>query len=1149
MTELVFSNASSGNPSLYNAPSSGNFYCAFLLPQGTNPPGDEITFAESPQYQGYYLFGLTAPSNPNVFVSNAWTYLERVQQPYQAGGIVWFQSINAPSYSSQNVQLIYLQANGNEAFKLLTTYQYKFGNNFVTLSLNAMLGLDINLDTTNNRFLFTGDNFLSLSSNYLNSSTKAGNTLEIPLTGAAQGGMRFILGFNYGIDFAAFDTAQKYFYYDQLAQANQEISYPPLQYGSQNVYVGFQASIHPLDLLNTVNVHTYFAFLGQNESFPNATRTDTVLTTNYRTDYGLAINFIPNVNLSASNGSENIPNATTSILRFSERAPGSSLRWYTEPAGNFAIALNSADKQYLNAQNQVRMVVGLSGTESVSVTPQVDGQNTADQVSYVANQAAFALQFPVKELENKVGNNMQQVWLADTGLTSWINIVKGAPTNAENVYHAQPQGGALFALDQGTFADDSGFLGYYTTNSGILSKASSPVAFPMVGYGDTVGTLPVSSKVDINAFEQQILSPVRKSILTQLLIDQLDQEDNPPPEKEDIVQTTSPQGFYLEVDQKTAIWENMRLASNQFIRGDGNLSPVYTLEFVNLGAKLQTALQTNQLFLVVSFDKNNVLGEFKHLMEIEDWPFDIDIPKESEPGQYKNVLIFKFCSSTLEERVQNIQYWTSPDEFNDTANNGLPNLAMWLDNYIQAGKDKYVIGKDRDYQKFYEVATNPHWRGVIALKVDIPLTNFPAELQGLLAGIDLDEFNAHHFGVDLSVVTNQQGALTMQPTSSLFGLIDYEDVVFEAYDSDIEKYKAEAPINTSLDYAYSVLLLKILFFNSKIQGFHSYLALTINTLFGEKVKSDNRENLQILEGTYENHNGVPAYTFNATDDNVMYLESEVIQDIEITKVNYVTLVAQEAPDSSGEVESRFSFFGYMNFFALQGFDLLSFGNEAGQAPNGRGAAFANMYLDLNFPIDTPTTQDFVFDIDQITFDLGTSYARDLSLYRHFPLQLTGLVYGTRNDSPTSQGYIPIAVKKLLQREEVSRDWYGLSFKLNMGTLGALTSSAGWDTTFVASWNVGGKGVSAGLKLPGVNPQAPALSLQGVIRVDMGAIVLEDTNPAAEEVAYLMTIRNIVLKFLSLSFPSNANIDFFLSGNPHENAPPESLAWFARYVKS
>ncbi|HAS39092.1 MAG TPA: hypothetical protein DCS93_01370 [Microscillaceae bacterium] len=1150
MAGLVFSNTSSGNPSLYDAPPSGNFYCAFLLPQGATNPGDSITFGDSPQYQGYYLFGLTAPADPNTFVSNAWAYIASVQQPNQAGGIVWFQDINAASYSSQNVQLIYLQANGNEAFTLLSTYQYKFGNEFVTLALNAILGLSITLDTTNNRFLFAGNSFISFSSNYLNSNTKAGNSLEIPLTGAAQAGMRFILGFNYGIDFAAFDTAQKYFYHDQLTQANQEISYPPLQYGSQNVYVGFQASIHPLDLFNTVSINTYFAFLGQNESTPNSTRTDTVLATNYRTDYGLVINFIPNANFSTSNGSANIPGTTTSMLRFSERSPGSSLRWYTEPAGNFPIALDAADKQYLDAQNQVRMVVGLSGTESVSVTPQVDGQNTADQVAYVANQKAFAVQFPIEELENKVGNNMQQVWLDNTGVTSWVNIVKGDVSNAENIYHTQPQGGALFAIGQGTFTSNSGFLGYYTTNSGVLSKASPPATFPMVGYGQTVGIMPPSSKVDINAFEQQILSPSRKYILTQLLIDQLEKH---PLEKEEIVQATSPQGFYLEVDQKTAIWKHMRLASNQFIRGDGNLSPVYTLEFNDLGATLQAALQTNQLFLVISFDKDNVLGKFKHLMEIEDWPFNIDVPKTSEPGQYKNVIIFKYCSGTLEDRVQNIQYWTSPDEFNDTSNNGVPNLAMWLDEYIQEGKAKYATDKDADYQKFYEAVTNPHWRGMIALKVDIPLTSFPAELQGLLAGIDLDEFNAHHFGIDLSIVTNQAGNLALQPTSSLFGLIDYEDVVFEAYNSDIEKYQAESPINTSVDYLYKVLLLKVLFFNSRIQNFNSYLALTINTLFGEKVQSDNRENLQILEGTYENHNGVPAYTFNSTDDNVMYLESEVIQNIEITKVNYVTLVPQEDPNSTEDVESRFSFYGYMNFFALKGFDLMSFGNEIGQAPNGRGAAFANMYIDLSFPINTPTTQTFVFDIDQMTFDLGTSYARDLSLYRHFPLQLTGLVYGTREDSPTSQGYLPVVVKELLQREEISRAWYGLSFKLNMGTLGALASSAGWDTTFVASWNVGGKGVSAGLKLPGVNPQAPALSLQGVIRVDMGAIVLEDTNsgknPEENEVAYLMTIKNIVLKFLSLSFPADANIDFFLSGNPNDNAPPESLAWFARYVKS
>jgi hypothetical protein len=87
-----------------------------------------------------------------------------------------------------------------------------------------------------------------------------------------------------------------------------------------------------------------------------------------------------------------------------------------------------------------------------------------------------------------------------------------------------------------------------------------------------------------------------------------------------------------------------------------------------------------------------------------------------------------------------------------------------------------------------------------------------------------------------------------------------------------------------------------------------------------------------------------------------------------------------------------------------------------------------------------------------------------------------------------------------------------------------------------------------MKLPGVNPQAPSFSLQGVLKLDIGTITLSlATGSGPGNMQYLMRINKIVLKLLSLSFPSNANIGFFLFGNPDEQAPPESLGWYAAYA--
>jgi len=1149
MPALNFTNISSGNSSLYLAP-QGIYWCAFLLPKGKTILDSSISFADSAQYQGYYIFSAEAPKDISAFVSNIWAFFEPPKL-YQAGAIVWVQSADQ-IFTVDSVQSLYLQANTAQSFKLLVDFNLNFGNNFSTFTLSAGSNPTIELDTDNNRFVINGppSGLITFKANTIASQATPQNVVEIPLTGMAMGGFRFLTGLNHSSDFRAFDTASKYFY-NTAAAAVTEISYPPFAIGSPNDQVQFQVSINPIDLLNQKQLSTYLAFLGSSINTDNDESSPTIMASNFRSDYGIPINFLPYIELSTSEGSINIPSSNSAALIFSERASSDPIdNWYTILSGYYTLAISDSQSSFLDKNKQLRLLNGLAGTESISITPQTS-TTTGDFIAFKGLQPSFVQQFPIVRSGNKVGSNTTQQPLLNTYITAWAGIIKGTAGNSDVVYHSQPQGGSLYSPNSADMQNQ--FLDYYVANSGTLSTIAT-VYFPMVGYGFNT-FIPVG--VDVQQFELQILAPQRKLQISEALLGQSTERVAARKNtalrsavSDTLVDSTSPQGFYIQIDEETSTWETMQLASNQFIKSDGSISPIYNLQFNNLGAKLQSAFQTNQLFLVASSDVNSILGDFASSMEIEEWPFNLNItpPESNQPntGQYSNVVIFKYCNESLQDRVKNIQFWTNPEDFNDTNNNGLPNLSNWISDYIEKGITKFNNGDD-DYLKFNTVATDRNWKGVIALKVDISLTTFPPELQGLLAGIDVDEFNAHHFGIDLSVVKNETGSLKMQPTSSLFALIDYEDDTFQQYDSNIGEYKSSAPINTSVDYVYNVLLLKVLFSNSKITNFNSYIAFTINALFGEKVLTDTRDNLLILNGTYENHNGVPSYTFSATGDSVLQLDSVIIQDVEILKANFVTSVGQEGNDS-GKVLSRFSFFGYLNFYSLNGFDLLSFGSENDSSANGQGIAFSNMYIDLSFPLEDPNNQLFVFDIGSMSFDIGSSYARENSLYRHFPLQLSGIVSGTKDNNPVSQGYLNVQLPSLKPQgnlNSINGGWYGLAFKLNMGTLGSLASAAGFNTTFLACWNVGGMGVVAGLKLPGVNPQAPALSLQGVLKMDIGSVSIQIAD---DGVSYLMKINNIALKVLSLTFPPGGQIGFFLFGNPATAAPPESLGWYAAYVK-
>ncbi|CAM2938045.1 hypothetical protein [Flavobacterium frigoris] len=1161
MATLQFTNASSGNTSLYLAEEDNN-WCAYLLANSvTGPASGAIGLDELYKYKGYILFSLAAPNIAiDTFVSNVYTFLGNLIE-YQWASVVWFANPNT-TLNSNNTSQIILSGGNNGPYSVLSGFNYNFGNNFATLFISNNF-VTLTVDSINNAMIISsqqGSTNYTFRPNNLSSSSQIMKNIEIPLTGVGQGHIRFIMGFNAASDFTGFNVSNNYGFNNNVNNgALTAVNYSLIEAGNLNDLILMQVSIYPCDLLNKAGTNSYFAFLGQTQNTHTGNSTISALSSYYLTNFGYPLVLVPYTNFIDYEISLNYPTQDSSLLVFSEQTPNDPLTiWYMTPQGAFSLTLSTVYEKNVDTSKQIQLMCGLGSTETVSFTPQFIDDNdiisgTGDWLYYQTNQNAFAPQFPIQATQNVVGSNTTQEWLNANYLSAWNGIVMANNDSTPVVYHAQAQGAALFAPDTDA---TSPLFTHLTTGSGVLSAAKETIFFPLVPYGLVAAT--PSTLVDFSLFEKQIINPTRKAIIaavmsaekipaspTTLLTARTANGNNIP--------STSPQGFYIDVNPQNGVWETLQLASNQFLTAEGSLSKIFNLQFTPASSTLQSALQSNQLFLVISYneklsDGTYVLSNFSSEMEIAEWPFLLNVPTEQVNGQYKNVVIFKFCTGKLIDKVQNIQGWNSPYSFNDTSNNGLPNLSMWLQQYVQNGMDKYIIQKDTDYANFYNIATNPDWQGIITLGVDISVQDFPKELQGLLAGIDLNSFYAHHFGIDISIVNNVNGAVSMQPTSSMFALIDYQDPTFEGMGSNPAIYKTNAPINGSVDYDFIVLQLKIVFINSKIYNYNSYLALTVNNLFGEKVNASNRDNLIILTGTYENNNGVPSYAFTNTEDNVLNLvNSSIITDVEIIKTAFVTVVAQNDV-TSNTVNSKFSFWGFINYTDLS-FDLLSFGAEPdSKITNYRGLSYSNLYIDLTFQLETPTTKTFVFDINQMAFDIGQSTPRADSLYAHFPLQLSGITRGDSINTPTTQGYLNVTIPDLQQQQNISGQWYALVFNLNMGTLGSLASSAGFTSTFMAAWGVGATGAWAGVKLPGVNPQAPSFSLQGVLKLNIGSILMQratETNGTA----YLMKINNIALELFSLSFPPGGNICFMLFGNPATDAKPESLGWYGSYVKS
>lgn len=1144
---ITFSNTNSGNAQLYTSDTLGSSeWAAILLPDGSTYIGSSIDLPTAFTLQVYFLFASSAisPSQANIFINTYRPYLAntyRQQFPVNLT-VVWLLNPPVIPTADNTIVINFNQVSPNK-FAVSQTFASTTiggpgGANFAFLTIvnnTALTFVPSNAPNSIQLVQGTRPPNFTFGNQILGTKSLVNSSITIPFTGSGTGSFRFSLWFNYSNDFQAYSLENKYYSGD--ASNLNVFSYPILVAGQNtNDYVITQAQIDLLDISNANGFNTYFALTGEIVNQQTGAERTAGFPSYYTTNFGCPLALWPYINWVDDTAPPGNLFATANSARFviSPQDAAGSQTAYLVPEGDFYLDPGSTAGAP-DTNGQFKIMAGLSGTEAITFTPYSNASGpTGDMIRFLSRQAAYAPTFPIQASGNVVGSNTAQKWLNASYFTSWVAIVKASMSTACVTYYAQPSGGELFSQSADS---NSPLFNHFNTGAGVLSMAPSAVFFPMVPCGNASASN-ATAITQISLFEKQILNSNRKAIISALNLQASSGAagNNTP--------STNPQGFYVNVNPQNGVWSQLLLASNTASNAVGAMS----LQFAPVSTTLQSALQSNQLFLVISYDNGTALTNFSNEIEIEGWPFKLDVPTTPVNGKYSNVIIFKFCQGALINKVQNIQGWNMPEVFNDTSTNGLPNLSMWLQEYIQAGMDKFTVQHDNDYAKFYNIATQENWQGVIALGVDISVQDFPKELQGLLAGIDESRFYAHHFGIDMSIVTNNAGTVGMQSTSSLFGLIDYEDQLFQALGGTPAAYQQQAPINGSVDYDFEVLKLKVVFINSKIYNYNSYLAFTINKLFGEQVNPANRNNLLIFTGTYENHNGVPSYTFLNTGDNVLKLvNNNFITDVEIIKASFVTQIPQTGNGES-TVNAQFGFWGFINYNSLNGFDLFSFGAEAGSlTPNYRGLSYASLYIDLAFDLNTPTTKTFTFDINHIAFDIGQSTPREDSLYSHFPLQLSGITSGDASNLPASQGYLNVSVQPI-QEQAISSKWYGLVFNLNMGTLGSLSSAAGFTSTFMMAWNVGGKGAWAGVKLPGVNPQAPSFSLQGILKLDIGSIVLQKAT-GTTGVAYIMKINNIALKLFSLSFPPGGNISMMLFGNPGTDAKPESLGWYGAYIKS
>jgi len=1154
-------------------------WSGYILPQSADLP-TEISLTDSlNDYNGSYVFAVSRPtvvdSNPSGFASDLNNYVNQ-NVGKNSQGLFWLQSVEPVSFGP------------------FANYGFRF--NFFNGAYTLQSNLNISLGTGANFFLLQSLNFtinddkqaisiytqlgpsalIGFQKGPSDMGVNVGNTgynnAYIPVSGTNAGCLVFAAqlspaktfspptglaaGFNYVVNTTGADTP---IYYAGLDLTDLPASVSAI--GAVDPSDPFNARLKQPELLQGC-LRTGFALIGQ----PS-------LTSGFRTAGGQPVSLLP---LGATAG-EWMPPLQAGALALASSSPTGTLpaqsNSYFTFSGNFGIGANA----YAPGSQQ-QLVCGLSGSERLSFINYNAEKEQNDMLFFLLSQPGYAPVFPFETVDlNQPASGNVQPRLTSKYLTQWATILQSA--SDEIKYSAEPDGSPLYGFDD--TAPGAGETG----DVQVLFSAppSMPLTqgvnhtFPLVPYG-----LISSPGIDNNTltqFESQIISPTRKSTISKAgETTWLARENvlaNLEPVETDL--RTTPQGFVATVETSTGAYLNVAMA--QSLDRTDKLLP---FAFDKPTRQLQDALQTNQLFLVAV--NNQYLAdptkgaEFANTVYISDWKMTATVGNGVSPTDYRNVMIFKFCDGSLQERVTNPNRWTNPENFSLVEGSGgegisalaYTGLSQWLQDYIAEGIARADGPSASFYKNFKDIVTNPDWRGVIVLEADLSAEDMPPEIQGLAAGIDFTNFTAHHFGFTVSRVVPDKitKKITMDGVSSLFGLVDYMNPAYAQNLASGVDADTPIPIDTANDFDFTVLQLQSLFENARLKEFQSHVQLTVDSLFASPTIQTFRQgvgmpvNGVVLNGSYVDQNGVASYVFQQTQTNVFTLDSNALQAVAFSRVQFNTLGPR---DGGNTIASRFLIWGAFDFVELkdnQGelLDVLSFGSPDNTTPPnlGEGLAFSNLLIDMAFPATTPNAKTFLLDTDNMAYDQNASQAREQSLFQGFGLELKTFINASGGKTPSNYGYLPVTSG--LNLTQLEGAWFGVVYQVTLGGPGALASAVGFNSNLLMAWSPATKpedtqrAVFVGLSLPGASPGASLFSIEGVFKVAVGSIaILRQLVPktegssanAADNFFYCLRLDDIGIKILGIvKLPPDANIQFFLFGDPSNTG---ALGWYAAYV--
>ena len=849
---------------------------------------------------------------------------------------------------------------------------------------------------------------------------------------------------------------------------------------------------------------------------------------------------------------------------------GSGQDLYLTPDGGFEMIPQTVLGE--GAEDGYGLLCGLTGSEYFTFTTDTNATNAANAeggslyfspgrpawdntVAENGKSTAAARRTALREAENSTPADLYLTNPGGIYSTSWVRVLpSGQPFNE---YSAQPESSLLFApKEQGSVLMNFRQAGVRFGDGENLEMPEVPMV-PYLGV-DIRGNI---TAAQFSALEAQVLYPARRETLNETVVAFLRSGGTMARQSENLERTITPPGVLVELNAND--WQNALLGTYN----DRDGAPAY-LALDEMRTEIQTSLQQSRIFNVLSttVDQKNgtPLYDFaRDALRISGWTFDLSPGTEGiQPGADPNnpvefppiVLMKYYQGETVQELVAALDLWSFPEVFNQYSGgeqpSGQPTAAELVQQFLTGVIDQAIERKDDPlYRKFAQAVTDPNWSGVLGIACRIDLSELDPAIKGLLPGMCLEYFRAHHVGVEIS---NLDARTLELDKSSTFGLIDYQPT---------EEQCPATTFNNGSDgrdlirYLYHVNFLKVLFQNSNIESFDAQIQLGLNGFFKLEVSLMEEHgvaaenNIILINGAYESNgegenDGIYSFV-TETNFNFNFVENYYLKSLTVDKIQFA--VSEVQPEGGDErIRAGFSIWGNMAFEKLQVLDLLSFDK----------LVFSNLGLSLDFLLGKAKNATLGFSPGTLTFNFGESKKREetdsadsTSLLNSLPLRLTSFIYNDDNNvTLQSQGYSAMSLFDFSgggNPSEVTNFTYGLNFELDLGSLGALVGlQASFKCDFLIGWeafaDVPAAGLAVGVKLPSVQGKLE-IGIQGVLKLVIEQFQFKTTEIDGLQVMVISLLRTS-LEIMGTPIPNkDAQFDFLMFA-PQNNF--DQVAWLA-----